>query len=551
MNHLINLAKQWADQDPDSETREALYALINTNNTDELEKRFSGRLQFGTAGLRGPLQAGPTGMNRVLVAQAAAGLAQYLLKQEKPSSKTLRIVIGYDARKNSYRFAQDTAEIMQGAGIEAYLMPELRPTPVLAFAVRELNADAGVMVTASHNPPQDNGYKVYLGGEDDGAQIIPPKDKAIAEEIQWVADNFRVDELTRNSDYQLIDDSVVQAYIARTASLATAKLNDSSDDLTYVYTAMHGVGTETLLAVLAQAGLAKPTLVEQQCTPDGNFPTVAFPNPEEDGALDLAIAKAQAINADFIVANDPDADRLAVALPNDDGEWQMLHGNEIGLYLAWFIAERAQAAGKKGTLACSLVSSPVLRDVAQKCAMDYQETLTGFKWIGRAPNLLFGYEEALGYLVNPSNAHDKDGISALVCFLDLMNTLRAEGRTFAEFRHSFAETFGAFFSDQLSIRVEELERIHRLLKSVRDKPFADIAGYAVTDYIDHLHTEKCSDILVFHLEGGHRVIFRPSGTEPKLKIYLDCKGTTQAIAQAVCQALKQTLSEYISRTNQV
>ncbi|MDP8162535.1 phospho-sugar mutase [Pasteurella skyensis] len=536
MKDFISIAQQWLEQDPDSETRAELQTLIDNKNIQELEKRFSDRLQFGTAGLRGKLQAGSMGMNRVLVCQAAAGLARFLLKKEKNPT----IVIGYDGRKNSLRFAQDTAEIMQAAGIEAQLMPSLRPTPVLAFAVRKLQASAGVMVTASHNPPEDNGYKVYLGGEDDGAQIVSPNDKLIAEEIQWVADNQRVNDIPRDTNYKMIDQAVIDEFIERTAKLATAPVTE----LSYVYTAMHGVGKETLLSVLGKAGLPKPTLVAEQCEPDGTFPTVAFPNPEEKGALDLAIAKAKEVNAEFIVANDPDADRLAVAVANEKGEWATLHGNEVGLYLGWFIAQQAQAEGKKGVLACSLVSSPLLGNIAKSCGLEYQETLTGFKYIGRIPGLIFGFEEALGYLVNPTEAHDKDGISAITCFLNLINSLKAQGKTFAQYRQEFMDTFGAANSDQLSIRVEDLSRIQRIQQAVRDNPFTEIGGVAVEQYIDHLQTEKQNDILVFHLAGGQRVIFRPSGTEPKLKMYLDTTGKTLAEAQDICAKVKADLAAF-------
>ncbi len=537
MNNLIEIAQNWANQDPDNETKRELQALIDSNDTAELEKRFSGRLQFGTAGLRGPLQAGPMGMNRVLVAQAAAGLALFLLAStDNPS-----IVIGYDGRKNSKIFAEDTAEIMQGAGINAHIMPDLRPTPVLAFAVRELKASAGVMVTASHNPPQDNGYKVYLGGDDDGAQIVPPNDKAIAEQIQFVADNVSIENLPRSKEYGVISQDLIDAYIERTASLRQSPVSD----INYVYTAMHGVGKETLLATLKKAGLSAPILVDEQCEPDGTFPTVSFPNPEEKGALDLAIAKAKECGAEFIIANDPDADRLAVAVPDENRQWKNLHGNEVGLYLAWHIAQQAQKAGKTGTLACSLVSSPVLGKVAEKCGLGHQETLTGFKWIGRIPNLIFGYEEALGYLTDPDKVHDKDGISATVSFLDLINHLKNEGKTFADYRKAFTDTFGAFSSDQLSIRVEDLGRIGRILSVVREKPFTELADIAVSQYIDHLETEKKENILVFYLAGGHRLIFRPSGTEPKLKIYLDTEGETLLDAQTAGANLKQALSDFI------
>lgn len=536
MTDVIQLATQWMEQDPDAETREELKNLIAKNDVEELNVRFSGRLQFGTAGLRGRLQAGPMGMNRVLVAQAAAGLARYLLaRNEKPS-----IVIGYDGRKNSLRFAQDTAEIMQAAGIDAFLMPSLRPTPVLAFSVRFMKASAGVMVTASHNPPDDNGYKVYLGGKDDGAQIIAPDDKLIAEQIQWVADNQKVTDIPRSTDYKMIDQSVIDEYVARTASLATAPVSQ----FTYVYTAMHGVGKETLLNVLDKAGLPKPVLVESQCEPDGTFPTVSFPNPEEKGALDLAIAKAKEVDAEFIVANDPDADRLAVAVKDANGNWHNLHGNQVGLYFGWFIGKAAQKAGKKGVLGCSLVSSPLLAKVAESYGLEHQETLTGFKYIGRIPGLIFGFEEALGYLVNPTVAHDKDGISAITCFLNLINTLKAEGKTFAQFQQEFVDTFGAAYSDQLSLRVADLGRIQRILKAVRENPFQEIGGVKVEQYIDHLKTEKQNNILVFNLAGGQRVILRPSGTEPKLKMYLDTNGKTLEQAKEICANIKASLEQF-------
>lgn len=543
INELQQIAQNWVNQDPDSDTKAELQTLIDENAIEELQKRFAGRLQFGTAGLRGPLQAGPMGMNRVLVAQAAAGLAKFLLAR----SSNPTVVIGFDARKNSLRFAQDTAEIMQATGVTATIMPDLRPTPVLAYAVRKLNASAGVMVTASHNPPEDNGYKVFLGDEDDGAQIVPPNDKKIAEQIQWVADNLNVNELPRSTDYGVIEQELIDAYIEKSATVHQAPIDG---ELKYVYTAMHGIGTQTLLQTLEKAGLPKPILVDEQCTPDGSFPTVSFPNPEEDGALDLAIEKAKQVGAEFIIANDPDADRLAVAVVDEAGEWVNLHGNEVGLYLAWHLATKAQTNGTKGVLACSLVSSPALAKVAKATGLEHKETLTGFKWIGRIPNLIFGYEEALGYLVNPDCAHDKDGISAVICFLDLVNQLKSEGKTFTqsfkEYRQEFTKTLGALVSDQISIRVEDLDRIQRVLTAVRNEPFSSIASFKVEEYIDHQTTEKNSNILVFYLAGGQRVIFRPSGTEPKLKIYLDTTGETLADAKKAVEEIKQDLQQYLA-----
>ncbi|MBS9780422.1 MAG: phospho-sugar mutase [Moraxellaceae bacterium] len=540
--NLLQIAQDWANQDPDIETRQELQTLIDNKDMAELEKRFAGRLQFGTAGLRGLLQAGAMGLNRVLVAQTAFGLARFLLNRYKNQDKQPSIVIGYEVRKNSKIFAEDTAEMMQGAGINASIMPDLRPTPVLAFAIRHLQASAGVMVTASHNPPKDNGYKVFLGDEDGGAQIVAPNDKLIAEQIQWVADNKKINEIERSQDYKIIEQSVIDSYIEQTANIKQAP----TSDLTYVYTAMHGVGTETILTTIEKAGLPKPILVKEQCEPDGTFPTVSFPNPEEKGALDLAIATAKANNADFIIANDPDADRLAVAVANEQGEWKSLHGNEVGLYLGWFIGKQAQKAGKQGTLACSLVSSPLLAKVAQDCGLQHQETKTGFKWIGRIPNLLFGYEEALGYLTNPEQVHDKDGVSATITFLDLVNQLKSEGKTFAEYRQQFIDKFGAFASDQLSVRVQDLERIQRILASIRNQPFTQVADVKVAQYIDHLQTEINDNILVFHFDGGHRAIFRPSGTEPKLKIYFDTQGKDVDEAQTVSQSLKDALQQYVN-----
>lgn len=545
MNALLKTARRWLIQDPDPETRRELQCLIDGAQAEqdasitELKKRFNGRLHFGTAGLRGPLQAGPNAMNRVLVAQTAAGIARYLCQKQDHSS----VVIGYDGRRNSRRFAEDSAEILQGAGIRALLLPEMLPTPVLAFALRALKSTAGIMVTASHNPPQDNGYKVYLGGADNGSQIIPPADDEIAAQIDWIAAHKDIGELPRSSNYQVLDDALVSRYIRATAALRGAPVAP----LNYVYTALHGVGTNTLLATFAAAGLPKPHLVAAQCSPDARFPSVSFPNPEEPGALDLAIATARDVKAELILANDPDADRLAVAFPDADGNWRALNGNTIGLALAWYLAEQARSKGKTGTLASSLVSSPALQRVAAHCGMGYVETLTGFKWIGRVPNLIFGYEEALGYLVDPDKVRDKDGISAAVCFLDLILELKAKGETFADYLTRFEAVFGVWISDQLSIRVEDPEEIQKILDRLRENPFDQIGDFAVSDYTDHLHSEKRNDILVFHLADKHRVIFRPSGTEPKLKIYIDCSAQERKQAESILDNIKTALSHNISR----
>ena len=530
MNAFFSKAQDWLNQDPDQETRAELEQLLsqaksgNAEAQAELTSRFDGRLQFGTAGLRGRLQAGSMGMNRVLVAQAAGGLAAYL----KDYDKTPSIVIGYDGRKNSDVFARDTAEIMAGAGIKAYLLPRKLPTPVLAYAIQYFDTTAGVMVTASHNPPEDNGYKVYLGKANGGGQIVSPADKDIAALIDKVAAG-NIADLPRSQDFTILNDEIVDAYISKTASLA----KEPQADINYVYTAMHGVGYEVLSKTLAKAELPQPHVVAEQVWPDGTFPTVNFPNPEEKGALDLAIKVAKENNAEFIIANDPDADRLAVAVPDAKGNWKPLHGNVIGCYLGWYLAKQYHAQGKKGVLACSLVSSPALAEIAKKYGFDSEETLTGFKYIGKVNGLLFGFEEALGYLVDPDKVRDKDGISAAIVFLDLVRSLKKEGKTLADYAADFTKEFGAYVSGQISIRVSDLSEIGKLMSALRNNPPAEVGGFKVATFLDHTKTDRQSDILVFVLENGSCLIARPSGTEPKIKFYLDARGTDPKNADEV------------------
>ena len=523
---LHDRARSWIAQDPDALTHAELEQLVARSaagdepSAADLAERFSGRLAFGTAGLRGELGAGPMRMNRVLVAQAAAGLAAFLTAREAHPS----VVIGYDGRHNSSVFARDTAELMQGAGVRAIVLPRALPTPVLAFAVRHLDASAGVMVTASHNPARDNGYKVYLGGVEGGSQIVPPSDDAIAAEIARVATRSIV-ELSRSNDYDVAPESVVESYVRKTAALA-----DSPSTLKVVYTAMHGVGWETSAAVFAAAGFAPPTPVDEQVQPDPDFPTVAFPNPEEPGAMDLAFATARASGAELIIANDPDADRLAVGVPEAraEGGWRRLSGNEVGWLLGWRAARRLQAAGEDlrlgATLACSLVSSPALGAIARHFRLDFAETLTGFKWISRVGGLAFGYEEALGYLVDPDKVRDKDGISAAVEVIGLFTELADAGKNLDEHLAEFAETFGGYASAQISVRVVELVEIRRIMARLRAALPTQLGGIRVQqidDFVDGFETFPPSDLLRLHLEGGGRVIVRPSGTEPKLKCYLD------------------------------
>ena len=540
--NVIDVARAWRDQDPDEETRAELDHLIadaeagSDTSLAQLHDRFDTRLEFGTAGLRGRIEAGSNRMNRVLVAQAAAGFAAFLLSRTSLNGAP-SVVIGYDGRKNSRVFAVDTAELMAGAGVRAVLLPRLLPTPVLAFAVRELKLSAGVMVTASHNPAKDNGYKVYLGDADEGSQIVPPLDHEIAAHILAVATNQSVLQLRRSMDYEIAGEHVIDEYVRRTAALAT----HPKSALRYVYTAMHGVGWETAHRVFVEAGFGEPTVVALQIEPDAAFPTVAFPNPEEPGALDLAFDTAITADAELVIANDPDADRLAIGIPDVDGDWHRLSGNQVGALLGWRAAERLAAAGTPGTLAASIVSSPALAEVARQYGLAYVDTLTGFKWVSRVPGLSYGYEEALGYLVDPAKVRDKDGISAAVEFLGLVADLKAAGRTVTDHLADFAGRFGAFASAQISIRVTDLSEIPRLMDTLRQSPPERIGAAAVRridDFAEGFGGLPASDILRLWLEDGSRVIVRPSGTEPKIKVYIDASSVegTPARRQAVAQA---------------
>lgn len=560
---MIDDAVAWIQQDPDPETRSELEALVvaaqrgSVEAADDLSARFAGRLEFGTAGLRAALGPGPMRMNRVVVAQAAAGLGRFL----RASGRGTSVVIGYDGRVNSDIFARDSAEILAGAGLAVTLLPGPLPTPVLAFAVRHLSAGAGVMVTASHNPPRDNGYKVYLGGADEGSQIVPPADQEIAHHIAEVATGD-IRDLPRSADYRVADDDLVASYVAATASIVERPAVAVSEQPKVIYTAMHGVGWSTLRRVFDRAGFAQPLTVPEQIDPDGSFPTVPFPNPEEPGAMDLALAAASSHQADLVLANDPDADRLAVAIPSHDG-YRVLSGNEVGWLLGWEAAERAAVDGPPldlpddesdasadagepdsmlapATLAASIVSAPALRSVADHYGLRYRDTLTGFKWVSRVPGLVFGYEEALGYLVDPDVVRDKDGISAALAVMGLATTLRARGQTLGDRLAAFASTFGAFASAQVSVRVDDLGKIERTMQSLRAEPPADLGGLsvnAVTDYLPGVDDLPSSDILRWDLDQEARVIVRPSGTEPKLKVYIDVRGTDRDAANELVQRI--------------
>ncbi|MBT1605236.1 phospho-sugar mutase [Curtobacterium flaccumfaciens] len=550
LDQVLGTARAWLAQDPDPETRDELAAAIDAAADGDgpavraLAERFDGRLQFGTAGLRAELGWGPLRMNRVVVTQAAAGLARFLIDTGRSRS----VVIGYDGRVNSDVFARDSAEVMRGLGLEVTLLPSALPTPVLAFAVRHLDVGAGVMVTASHNPPRDNGYKVYLGQDDDGSQIVPPVDGEIADAIDAIAAGS-VTDLPRGTDYTVATSALVDAYVAATAAIVPAPALAGDAQPKVVYTAMHGVGWETARAVFAAAGFAEPAVVPEQIEPDGAFPTVSFPNPEEPGAMDLAIARGLAVGADLVIANDPDADRLALAIPDGSGSYRRLSGNEVGWLLGWRAAARASESGATGTLAASIVSSPALARVAARHGLEYRDTLTGFKWVSRVPELLFGYEEALGYLVDPSVVRDKDGISAALELLSLADELAASGSTIADHLEAFAAEFGAFASGQVATRVDDLSRIGEIVASLRATPPTELGGLSVqtvTDYADGVAGFPPSDILRYDLSGDARVIVRPSGTEPKVKVYIDTVADTPAEAQRLVDALAAAVRPLVS-----
>ncbi|GGR70250.1 phosphomannomutase [Streptomyces aureoverticillatus] len=514
---LITRAQAWLDEDPDQETREELAKLVAAAPGDpaaaaDLAGRFAGTLQFGTAGLRGELGAGPMRMNRSVVIRAAAGLAAYLKGQGHTDGL---VVIGYDARYKSADFARDTAAVMTGAGLRAAVLPRPLPTPVLAFAIRHLGAVAGVEVTASHNPPRDNGYKVYLG---DGSQIVPPADGEIAAEIDAVRSLHDVPRADRG--WQTLGEDVLEAYLARTDAVLAA---GSPRTARTVYTAMHGVGKDTLLAAFARAGFPEPVLVAEQAEPDPDFPTVAFPNPEEPGAMDLAFATAREARPDLVIANDPDADRCAVAVPVGDGDWRMLRGDEVGALLAAHLVRRGVSPDGPRAFAESIVSSSLLGRIAEAAGLPYEETLTGFKWIARVEGLRYGYEEALGYCVDPEGVRDKDGITAALLITELASALKADGRTLLDLLDDLALEHGLHATDQLSVRVEDLSLIAAAMRRLRERQPERLAGLAVTraeDLTKGTDTLPPTDGLRYTLDGA-RVIVRPSGTEPKLKCYLE------------------------------
>ena len=542
---LVAAARDWLADDPDPVTREELAAVIESGDEADLADRFLGLLEFGTAGLRGALGAGPNRMNMAVVTRAAAAIARWVHEHHPAGGAGPSVAVCFDARHRSAEFAEVSAEVFAAAGIRAMVLPGPLPTPVLAFAVRELGADAGVMVTASHNPPEDNGYKVYDGS---GRQIVPPVDVDIAAAMVAVE---RVVAVPRTGpddpDIVRLDGSIVESYVDAAVGLVEA---GGPRDVQIGYTAMHGVGAAVLRRVLAGAGFAPPVEVAEQVEPDPDFPTVAFPNPEEPGALDLGLALASARGIDVLLANDPDADRLGVAVPDpsagpadDPAGWRALRGDEIGALIANHLIVRGRL-NSGSVLATTIVSSTLLRRMAAAAGIPYVETLTGFKWISRAPGpdqvLGFGYEEALGYCVAPDLVRDKDGVSAALVIAELTAILKGEGRTLQSVLDDLHTQLGVHQTDAFSIRVEDLADIDRIMERLRATPPTEIAGSEVAtaeDLSAGAGGLPPTDGLRYFLADDSRVIVRPSGTEPKLKLYVGANEASAERLEALLAAL--------------
>ncbi|WP_394215711.1 phospho-sugar mutase [Brachybacterium vulturis] len=526
---LRSRAETWLRDDPDPATRAALESLLeqaaagSSAAQDELADAFSADLQFGTAGLRGAMAPGPNRMNLAVVSRAARGLADHLredLDLDRP-----RVVIGYDARYNSHAFARRSAEIMAAAGCQVQLFERCGPTPLVAYAVRHLDADAGIVVTASHNPPADNGYKVYLGGraaepEGRGVQIVPPSDAQIAARIAAVGPVREIP--LADSGVELLGEQLREDYLAAISALPDP---EGPREVRIVHTAMHGVGTETALAAFHRTGFTEVHPVAKQADPDPDFPTVAFPNPEEPGAIDLALELARTLEADVVIANDPDADRCAAAvLDPHRGDWRMLTGDELGVLLGDHLVRRH---GYRGVLARSIVSSRWLDAIAESAGLEAAATLTGFKWITRAPRIAFGYEEAIGYCVLPEVVRDKDGLSAALMVAEMAALARAEGTTLSGRLDELAAEHGLFSTAQLSIRVEDLPLIGAMMERLRAAPPAALLGSPVVTNQDLSQGSVATtglpptEGMLLRSEDDTRVVVRPSGTEPKLKCYLE------------------------------
>lgn len=537
----------WIADDPDPHTAEQLRQALSSGDETSLKKWFNGFLQFGTAGLRGPIGPGPSCMNRAVVGRAAAGIATYM-----KAHGMSKVVIGRDARYGSEDFTRESAEIFSGAGMDVYILPRPMATPILAWATTALHADIGVMVTASHNPPMDNGYKVYVGPTADGvsyrsSQIISPTDRLMAAAIDSISS---LSAQPRGEKWTVLDDEIFDEYVRRTASLV-----EKPGNLKVVYTAMHGVGAESVKAVFRAAGFPIPIMVSQQEKPDPAFPTVAFPNPEEPGAIDLALETARAQNADLVIANDPDADRCAAAINDPEIGWRMLTGDELGIVFGEYIARSNIArsniarSNKDGIFANSIVSSSCLQKVAAHYGVEFRQTLTGFKWLAKIENLTFGYEEAIGYGIDLKTANDKDGISAALYLTHIATQLSVEGKTITDLLNEVWRRHGFHGTEQISIRVSDMAQISHLLHSIRTQAPREIAGRKVLSIDDLM---KPSDELP-PTEGlriwcdGVRLIIRPSGTEPKMKCYVEVITPTRAEGLAALGELREPLREFLSK----
>jgi phosphomannomutase len=546
-------AEKWMADDCDPATRDELRALLGQPNLDatDLADRFAGALEFGTAGLRGVLGAGPNRMNRAVVARATWGLAQVLLR-DVPQAAARGVVVGGDARRLSREMSEDVAAILAVAGIRVILFRAPVPTPLVGFAVKRLGAAGGVVVTASHNPPEYNGYKVYW---ENAAQIVPPVDERIAAAIERAPAARDVKRPPLETVATLVSDASPEferAYLEALRALAVHP-GEGDRSLRIVYTPLHGVGDALLRRALAEGGFPDVTSVPEQQKPDGAFPTVAFPNPEEKGAMDLAFALAKKSGAHLVLANDPDADRLAVAMPapSEATGFRQLTGNQVGVLMGHYLLTEKKPSRKRAVLA-SIVSSPLLGRIAGDLGVRYEETLTGFKWIANRTmeleregyEVVFGYEEALGYSVGDV-VRDKDGISAALVFAELAAVLRARSRTLGDELDAIARTYGAYASTQVNVTrkgASGLAAIRAMMEALRSSPpsrIGDDEVIAVSDYEARMRrdlrakstaplTLPKSNVLTFDLASGSRVIARPSGTEPKAKFYFDVREEVRA-----------------------
>jgi phosphomannomutase len=522
---------EWIKHDPDLKTAKQLQQWLDQGDEEKLTAAFNGFLQFGTAGLRGPIGPGPSCMNRAVVSRAAAGIAAFM-KQHGLKS----VVIGRDARHGSAEFAKDSAEILAGAGFKTYVLPRELPTPVLAFAVNKLKADVGIMVTASHNPAIDNGYKVYLGGVVNGvnyhgSQIISPVDSEISDFISKA--DLKPNRITK---YETVAESVIDDYIKSVVAIC-----QTPNQLKIVYTALHGVGAQTFLQVFKSAGFSNLIVVKEQEKPDPDFPTTPFPNPEEAGAIDLALDYAKRENADLVIANDPDADRCAIAINDPDHGWRMLRGDEVGAIVGKYLIDRDRI--NNGAFANSLVSSSLLSKMAKKAGIEFHETLTGFKWISKISNLTFGYEEALGYCIDAKSVNDKDGISVGLLIAQIAGELRDGGVSLSDYLNLIGDEYGFHKTDQISIRVNDLSVIQTLLNKVAANPPATLAGSALisAEDLSKSKTMATPGIRCYYND-GIRIIIRPSGTEPKLKCYIEVVSNSKSDAQLRCDLIKKELT---------